>query len=272
MWPALVKTFVQQAYQCKLVASSFRNTSGQMGYAPNNNAFNVFGTDDKSSVDTATTKDAPSAGMAGTTGSMLGSTYQTSTVPATSTVPTVLAAVIQTIAASQQVLYQHVTPLSQQMAAMSFRPGAPTMGTATNPCFGPPQVPTYIGYNGGTNTAGNATGGNTGGYAGGFQYSRGGGDQGRGRGYGRGRPNKQKRGRTAFADYIPQGRGYGDWNVCYSCGCDVEDGHTSQTCHFDWRKPSHDLTFTRANAQQKLPQGCKACTKGMHKTMLPSQA
>jgi hypothetical protein len=35
--------------------------------------------------------------------------------------------------------------------------------------------------------------------------------------------------------------------VCYSCGFDVEDGHNSQTCHFDWRKPNHDVTFTRAN-------------------------
>jgi hypothetical protein len=39
-----------------------------------------------------------------------------------------------------------------------------------------------------------------------------------------------------------------------------------------WRKPLHDVTFTWANAQQKLAQGCGASTKGMHKTMLPTQA
>ena len=286
-WPNL-KAFVQQAFQRKLVASSFRATSGQMGYAPNNNAFNVFaGTDDESSVDTAANKEAPPAAMfagtAGTTGSTLGLTYQAST----STVPTELAAAIQTIAANQQALYQHVAPLSQHMAAMSFQAGAPTMGTTTNPRFNLPQVPTYVGYNGGQNNQGNSGGGgNYGGYVGGANYGRGGG-RGRGRGSGRGRNARQKRGRTAFADYVPQGRGYGgyqgptqsnrpnptkihnNWNVCYSCGFDVEDGHNSKTCHFDWRKPNHDETFTRANAQQKLAQGCDACTKGMHKTMLP---
>ncbi len=280
-WPSL-KVFVQQAFQWKLIAGSFRNTSGQMGYAPNHNAFNIFGNNDESSVDTAATKEVPTASTAGTTGSTLGSTYQASTVP------TELAAAIQTITANQQALYQHVAPLSQQMAAMAFQPGAPAMGTATNPHLGVPQVPNYIGYNGGGNTAGNTGGGNNGGYTGGVQHGRGGGC-GRGRSYGRGCANKQKRGRKAFADYVPQGRGFGgytggtqtnrpnpvkkhnNWNVCYSCGFDVEDGHNSQTCQFDWQKPTHDVTFTRANAQQKLAQGCDACTKGMHKTMLPTQ-
>ena len=289
-WPNL-KTFVQQAFQRKLVASSLRNTSGQMGYAPNHNAFNVFATDDDSSVDTAATKEAPPPSAGSTTGSTLGSTYQASTVP------TELAAAIQTIAANQQALYQHVAPLSQQMAALAFRPGPPAMPTAANPTFGAanpslgrvPTVPTYVGYQGH---------GNAGGYGGGFQNGRssGGFQQGRGyarargRGYGGRSGRRQNRGRTAFADYVPHGRGYGgytdapaanrpnpvkihnNWNVCYSCGFDVEDGHTSQTCHFDWRKPNHDVTFTRANAQQKLAQGCDACTKGMHKTMLPGQA
>ena len=139
--------FVQQAFQRKLVAASFRNMSGQMGYAPNHNAFNVFGTDDNSSVDTAATKEAPNAGTAGTTrstlGTMLGSTYQASTVP------TELAAAIQTIAANQHALYQHVAPFSQQMAAMAFQTGPPTMGNASVP-----QVPTYVGYQGGGYTGG----------------------------------------------------------------------------------------------------------------------
>jgi hypothetical protein len=153
------------------------------------------------------------------------------------------------------------------------------MGTATNPNLGVPQEPTYIGFNGG----GNITG-----YSGRGTHGGRGGGRGRGRRYGRGRANWQKRGRMAFADYVPQGRGVGgymggtpqnapnpvkvhnNWNVCYSCGFDVEDGHTLQTCHFDWRKPTHNVTFTRANAQQKLAQGCDASTRGMHKTMLPT--
>ncbi len=40
----------------------------------------------------------------------------------------------------------------------------------------------------------------------------------------------------------------------------------------DWRKPNHNVTFSRENAQMKLAQGCDASTRGMHKTMLPGQA
>ncbi len=286
-WPTL-KTYIQQAFQRKLVANSFRNTTGQMGYAPNNNAFNVFSTDDKSSVDTAATKDGPPPVTIGTTGSTLGSTYQASTVP------TELAAAIQTIAANQQALYQHVAPLSQQMAALALRPNTNTAAipgfVAANPAFGRvPTMPTYVGYHGGGNAGGYGGGFQQGRSSGNFQQGRSGG-RGRGRSYGGARGRRQNRGRTAFADYVPHGQGYGgyttaapanppnpykvhnNWNVCYSCGFDVEDGHNSQTCHFDWRKPNHDVTFTRANAQQKLTAGCDACTKGIHKTMLPTQA
>jgi hypothetical protein len=204
------------------------------------------------------------AATAVTAASTLGSTYQAST---------------QTLAANQQALYQHVAPLvTQQMAAMSYQPGTQTrQATQPNSSFGVPTVPTYIGFQGS---------GNTGGNRGGFQQGRGGGrSYGRGRTYGRGRgPRRNGRGLTAFADYVPQGRGYehnaaaahrpfqsnlikshNNWNVCYSCGFDVEDGHTS-------RKPTHDVTFTRENAQMKLAQGCDACTRGMRKTMLPGQA
>jgi hypothetical protein len=62
-WPAL-KLHVQAAYQRKLIASSFRNTSGQMGYAPNHNAFNAFAGDDESSVDTIATQAAAAAATA----------------------------------------------------------------------------------------------------------------------------------------------------------------------------------------------------------------
>jgi hypothetical protein len=280
-WPAL-KLHVQAAYQRKIVASSFRNTSGQMGYAPNHNAFNAFVGDDESSVDTIATQVAAAAATAPTVGSTLGSTYQASTGGVTSELTTA----IQTLAANQQALYQHVAPLTQQMAAMSYQPGTARQNVypPPNTNSGVPTVPTYIGFQGG---------GNLGTPRGGFQQGRGGGRGfGRGRTYGRGRGARRSgRGLTAFADYVPQGRGYGgnsaaahrpfqsnlvkshnNWNVCYSCGFDVEDGHTSSTCHMDWRKPTHDVSFTRENAQLKLSQGCDACTRGMHKTMLPGQA
>jgi hypothetical protein len=113
-WPNL-KTFVQQAYQRKLIAASLRNTSGQMGCTPNQNAFNIFATDNESSVDTVATQIAAATVTNTTTGSTLGNTYQASIVPSE------LAAAIQTIAANQQALYQHVAPLTQQMAAMSYQ-------------------------------------------------------------------------------------------------------------------------------------------------------
>ena len=34
---------------------------------------------------------------------------------------------------------------------------------------------------------------------------------------------------------------FAHWNACYSCGFDVPDGHTSQTCPHHLRKPDHDI-------------------------------
>ncbi len=61
---------------------------------------------------------------------------------------------------------------------------------------------------------------------------------------------------------------YNNWNVCYSCGFDVEDGHTLMTCPF-W-KACHQTGFTRENAQQYIAAGHALCIKGMHKLVLPS--
>jgi hypothetical protein len=60
---------------------------------------------------------------------------------------------------------------------------------------------------------------------------------------------------------------YNDWNVCFSCGFDVEDGHTSLTCPF--KKANHQTSFVRENAQQFIAAGYNPCTRGMHKTVLP---
>ena len=40
---------------------------------------------------------------------------------------------------------------------------------------------------------------------------------------------------------------YANWNMCYSCGFDVEDGHTSQTFPVHLRKPNHQVGFNRTN-------------------------
>jgi hypothetical protein len=47
---------------------------------------------------------------------------------------------------------------------------------------------------------------------------------------------------------------FANWNACYSCGFDVPDRHTSQTCPHHLRKPDHDIHFTRQNAQQYIDQ------------------
>ena len=127
-----------------------------------------------------------------------------------------------------------------------------------------------------------------------------------GRGGGRGRGGRSQRGgrgggrgRTPFADHmqsvgrggVPQvpvgGRGiqtprrvnppnsnvykiHNNWNVCFSCGFDVEDNNTSQMCPAHWRKMNHQDSYTRENAQQFINAGYDPCTKGMHKTVLPT--
>jgi hypothetical protein len=65
---------------------------------------------------------------------------------------------------------------------------------------------------------------------------------------------------------------YNNWNMCYSCGFDVKDGHTSLTCPARWHKPTHADGFTRANAQSYIGTGYNACTKSMHKAMLSTNA
>jgi hypothetical protein len=232
-WPAL-KLHVQGAYQRKLIANSMRNTSSAMGYAPTHNAYNAFVSDDDSSVDTAHT--AATVTNA-TTGSTLGSTFQASTVSPE------LAAELQTLAANQQAIMQQVAPLTQQMAALAYNPGTAAREPQAGNTFGVPTLPTYVGYQGGRGYGG-AQGGFTSGRSGG----RGGGRQGRGR--------------TAFANYVPQGRNvnypqahrpfqsnitkkHNNWNVCFSCGFDVEDGHTSATCH---------LTVQLFYGVSKIPQ------------------
>jgi hypothetical protein len=117
-----------------------------------------------------------------------------------------------------------------------------------------------------------------------------------GREYGRGRGGRRGRGRGSFAqatqnNTIPQlggqitplfGGGTGiqhapnpikrfnNWNYCFTCGFDVEDGHTSATCPPDWRKPGHQEGCTRQNVQQYIAAGHTASIKGQHKNQLPA--
>jgi hypothetical protein len=62
---------------------------------------------------------------------------------------------------------------------------------------------------------------------------------------------------------------FANWNVCYSCGFGIEDGHTSVTCPHAWCQTNHQEGFTRGNAQAYLNVGWDPSTKGMHKTEFP---
>jgi hypothetical protein len=63
---------------------------------------------------------------------------------------------------------------------------------------------------------------------------------------------------------------YSNWNVCFSCGFDVEDGHTLKTCLTLWRRANHQEGFDRNNVGQYIGVGYDVCTKAMHKSQLPN--
>ncbi len=62
---------------------------------------------------------------------------------------------------------------------------------------------------------------------------------------------------------------FNNWNVCFLCGFDIENGHTSTTCPF--KKANHQMSFTCENAQQFIATGYNLFTKGIHKSVLPAR-
>jgi hypothetical protein len=275
-----LKTFIHEAYTRRLQSLALRTTTGQQGYAPGgvNNMFNVLGSEDED-TDTAD-DDATTATQtaAFTTASTLGTAYG-----GAKTIPSKISLAINQLAANQ-------LAIQQQMAAMTLAANAPGHHTQ----FHIPPIQNM----GQQPFAGVAQGI--------FNTGRGGGCRQRG-GRGRGCSGSQGggcgRGRGAFANRFPGVVGgiplfvngppvavvpptgarvnapfqsnttkrYANWNVCWSCGFDVEDGHTSASCPTHWRKTDHQVGFTRGNAQQWINQGYSPCTKGMHKNRLPKQ-
>ena len=63
---------------------------------------------------------------------------------------------------------------------------------------------------------------------------------------------------------------YANWNVCFSFGFDVKDGHKSKTCPAPWRCVNHQEGYTCANSGQYIVAGYDACTKAMYKSQLPT--
>jgi hypothetical protein len=61
---------------------------------------------------------------------------------------------------------------------------------------------------------------------------------------------------------------FANQNVCFTCGFDMEDWHTSTTCPN--KKLGHQDGFTRSNYMEYAHANHKFCKKEMHKTMYPS--
>ena len=281
-----LRRIIQEAFQRRLNATA--PTAGHHGYAPalpyQHNAFGALAGNDSDGEDSTETVATNLAAL----------TYQsqlTATTAANSSQQ--MGQYMQTLAHQQDLLHQNQHQMMEQMAALSFNQsdagrgiGRPGRGQHQQPA---PFTPNGFGRGGQFSPQG---------------FGRGAGQgRGRGRGRGRGPPPGYATGRGPPITTIIAGRGPGymappaasggyyatppqtqqmppppysnltkrhaNWNACYSCGFDVPDGHTSQTCPQHLRKPDHDIYFTRQNAQQYIDQGYNCATKNRHKTVFP---
>ena len=269
-----LKTFVQECYTRRLNASNI--TSGAQGYVQN--AFAALqeeSEDDDDDVQTVITQMA-----ALTTQSQL-------TANTTAENSASVAAAIQQLNANQQAMQQQFAAFTTQRNT-TYQHAAPAMQPPITQ-FTIPNMATF-------NTAGRGAGGRRGGYGRGGRTNFGpttGGRQARtpfanfvgrggqgglphiGGGVGRGggatppftQPTRPRNAAPMYSNII---KTYANWNVCFSCGFDVEDGHTSKTCPAPWRRANHQEGFDRNNAGQYIGAGYDACTKAMHKSQLPN--
>jgi hypothetical protein len=275
-----LKTFIAGAFTSRILAQQLRNTAGQMGYTPQNNMYTILGDDDNddtTATDTTLTHTAMMNAAMASTGN--------ATTAATSLHESVINAINQ-LNANQALMVQQMAALSLNNAQ---RPPAQIMVPV--PQMQQLTIPTQVPYAGAAMPTA-------------FNMGRGGcvgrgGRGGQSRGGGRGQ-------RTPFATHLQnqaQGRGgsgnnggipiapggagivgqpatqaaaysnvtkmFANWNVCYTCEFDIEDGHTSVTCPRGWCKPNHQEGFDRSNAQAYINAGWKPSTKGRHKTQFP---
>ena len=282
-WP-IMRAFFHKKYTKRMTEIMMSAGLGRHGYANANayGAFNMGHNDD----DSASTEGTTTTTIAAATANLPGSTMGMGTTVA----PEITSAIAQ-LAANQ-------SAIMTQMAALTIAPPRPPIQQITIPtqqftAGGGGRGGGYRGnyYGGGYN------GGRNNGYGNNFHTGGGGrGSQSRGYGgYGRGR-----RGRESFAQAV-QGRGgipnagpplfggntqttggipsapnpvkrFNNWNYCFSCGFDVEDNHTSQTCPAHWRKAGHQQDCTHNNVQQYAAAGHNPSMRGQHKIQLPPAA
>jgi hypothetical protein len=278
-----------------------QNTSGTLGYAPAKNMYNVldYGQDDESTTDGSLNVPPTGVGTEGVSTIGAGPSMANSAVHSG-----LLAAITQSIAPAFNQVVQNQTTLQQQIAALSVARSPPiAQAHPVQQVAFPMQQPfqqmgtQYQGYGRGSyqqQGRGNQS------YSGGRGYI--GGRQGRGGGRSRGRqrrppfasmtrheaagfhgphglfappntmggpgPFAQMTGAQLGTTHSPVKR-FANWNACFSCGFDIEDGHTSTTCPLMWRKPNHQESYTRENAASFAMYG--PCTKGQHKTQFPQK-
>jgi len=240
-----LRRLIQDAFQRRLNATA--PTAGHQGYAPalpyQQNAFGALAGNDSDEDDSTETVATQMAAL----------TYQsqlTATTAANSSQQ--MGQCMQTLANQQDLLHQNQHQMMEQMAALSFNQSDAGRGIRRQGRgqFQPPAPFTPTGFGQGGQAAPNG-------------FGRRGQGQGRGRGCGQGPPGFATGRRPPFTTITagrapgymaPQSAGggyyatpplaqhvqappysnltkkYANWNACYSCGFDVPDGHTSQTC------------------------------------------
>ena len=68
--------------------------------------------------------------------------------------------------------------------------------------------------------------------------------------------------------YMNKNKWYVNQNMCYTCGFDVKDWHTSAICQC--KKQGHQDDFTHANYMQYAQAGYLFCKIPMHKNLYPA--
>ena len=239
IWMTL-KTFIQECYTRRSNATSI--TTGAQGYVQS--AFAALAEESDDDDDDVQTVITQMAAL------MTQSQLTASTAANTNALVT---AAINQLAANQQAM-QHQFAAFATTRNTTHQPATPT----------PPPVQQFNIPNLGTfQPAGLGVGGRQG-----------------GRGHGK-RANAGRQGSTPFANFMGRrgqgglppiggslGRGvapfaqqnvprnaapmysniikwYANWNICFSCGFDVEDGHTSKTCPAPWKRANHQEGYTR---------------------------
>ena len=72
--------------------------------------------------------------------------------------------------------------------------------------------------------------------------------------------------RPAFSNKV---KFYNNWNMCYTCGFDVPNWHTSATCDNPEKREGHTARCTRQTCEAYIASGYPVCKVAKHKDQLP---